>query len=67
MRYRLTGEERYLRMLQNCYDFFQNTQCYATGGYGPAERLVPVDGHLGAALDTRSDNFEAPCGTWGRI
>ena len=64
MRYRLTGEERYLRMLQNCYDFFQNTQCYATGGYGPAERLVPADGHLGAALDTRSDNFEAPCGTW---
>ena len=27
------------------------TQCYATGGYGPDERLMPPDGSLGRSLD----------------
>ena len=30
-------------------------QCYATGGYGPNERYMAIDGALGHALDTRSD------------
>ena len=64
MRYLIEGDERYLQMVVNCHDFFQQTQCYATGGYGPAERLVPPGGHLGRSLDTRSDSFEAPCGSW---
>ena len=35
----------------NAYDFLQRTQCYATGGYGPDERLMPPDGSLGRSLD----------------
>ena len=40
------------------------TQCYATGGYGPCELTVPCDGTLGAALEWRSDTAEIVCGTW---
>jgi DUF1680 family protein len=42
----------------------QRAQCYATGGYGPNERFMARDGSLGHALDTRSDTFEAVCGSW---
>ena len=30
----VTGEAKYLTIIQNAYDYLQNTQCYATGGYG---------------------------------
>jgi hypothetical protein len=46
------------------YDFLQNKQCYATGGYGPVERIMPDDGALGESLDQRIDSFEAPCCSW---
>jgi hypothetical protein len=42
----------------------QDTQCYATGGYGPNERFLSVNGSLGKALETRSDTFETLCGSW---
>jgi len=64
MAYLLEGEERLLQMMQNFYDFLQNSQCYATGGFGPAERYVINDGALGDSLETRIDSFEAPCCTW---
>jgi DUF1680 family protein len=65
MAYAVTGESDYLDILRNFYDFMQNTQCYATGGYGPNERfLKPDDGSLGKALETRSDTFETLCGSW---
>jgi DUF1680 family protein len=65
MAYAVTGDPRYLRILRNFYQFMQNTQCYATGGYGPNERFVkPDDGSLGKALETRSDTFETLCGSW---
>jgi len=35
MAYAVTGDPVYLRIIKNAYDFLQNTQCYATGGYGP--------------------------------
>ena len=35
MAYAVTGDERYLRICINAYDFLQRTQCYATGGFGP--------------------------------
>lgn len=49
---------------RNFYDFLQDSQCYATGGYGPAERFVFADGALGESLESRLDSFEAPCCTW---
>jgi hypothetical protein len=45
----------YLDILKNGYDYLQQTQVYATGGYGPNERFMAPDGSLGRALDTRSD------------
>ncbi|HUJ31290.1 MAG TPA: beta-L-arabinofuranosidase domain-containing protein [Candidatus Acidoferrum sp.] len=63
MAYAVTGDPIYLRIIKNAYDFMQDTQCYATGGYGPVERLMPP-GSLGKALEFQPNDFEAPCGSW---
>ena len=64
MAYAATGDAAYLRIIRNFYRFMQDTQCYATGGYGPNERFLAVNGSLGKALETRSDTFETLCGSW---
>lgn len=64
MAYLIEGESRLLQIMKNFYDFLQNSQCYATGGYGPAERYVINDGALGESLESRLDSFETPCCTW---
>lgn len=64
MTYAMTGEPEYLKAIVNAYDYFQNAQCYATGGYGPAERLVAADGELGRSVEREANTFETPCGTW---
>lgn len=64
MAYALDGDARLLQIMKNFYDFLQNSQCYATGGYGPAERFVYHDGAFGASLESRLDSFEAPCCSW---
>ncbi|HEY3861935.1 MAG TPA: beta-L-arabinofuranosidase domain-containing protein [Verrucomicrobiae bacterium] len=60
----VTGDPKYLQIARNACDFFQQTQCYATGGYGPGERLMPIDGSLGKSLEKQVDTFECPCGSW---
>jgi hypothetical protein len=64
MAYLVSRDPHYLKATENAYDYFKNTQCYATGGYGPAETLV-TGGELGASLEIRSDSAECPCGAWG--
>jgi DUF1680 family protein len=64
MAYAVTGDPRYLRIATNAYDFIQETQCYATGGFGPDERLMPPDGSLGRSLDLYAGHAEIPCGSW---
>jgi hypothetical protein len=64
MAYEVIGDPRYLAIIRNAYDYMQQFQCYATGGYGPNERFMKIDGSLGRALDTRSDTFETSCGSW---
>lgn len=64
MTYAVTGEKKYLQTIVSAYDYFQRNQCYATGGYGPAERLVAPDGSLGRSLERETDTFETPCGCW---
>ena len=64
MTYAVTGEPQYLRTCINAFDYFQRTQCYATGGYGPDETLVSPDGSLGKSLEESFDTFETPCGSW---
>ncbi len=63
MAYAVTGDPAYLNIIKNAYDFLQNTQTYATGGYGPVERIMPP-GSLGKALEYQENCFEAPCGSW---
>jgi DUF1680 family protein len=64
MAYAVSGDEKYLRIIRNAYDYLQNTQCYATGGFGPSEFIIAPDGGLGRALETRQDTFETACGSW---
>ncbi len=64
MAYAVTGQTSYLQILRNAYDYLQQTQCFATGGYGPNERLMSPGGALGKSLETRSDSFETICGSW---
>jgi uncharacterized protein len=64
MAYDVLGDASYLQILRNGYDYLQQTQVYATGGYGPNERFLAPDGSLGRALDTRSDTAEIVCGSW---
>jgi hypothetical protein len=64
MTYAVTGELEYLKTIVNAYRWLQRTQCYATGGYGPGEKLVPPDGALGRSLETEPNSFETVCGSW---
>jgi DUF1680 family protein len=64
MTYAITGESKYLKTIVNAHDHFQEVQCYATGGYGPAERLVAPDGELGRSVEREANTFETPCGAW---
>jgi DUF1680 family protein len=64
MVYAVYGDRRYLDICVNAYDFLQRTQCYATGGYGPDERFMGLDGQLGRSLELYAGHAEIPCGTW---
>jgi hypothetical protein len=64
MAYAVSGDEKYLRIIRNAYDFLQKTQCYATGGFGPAERIMPANGNLGKALEYHQNTCETPCCSW---
>jgi DUF1680 family protein len=64
MTYAVTGEPQYLATCVHAYDYFQRTQCYATGGYGPGESLLTPDGSLGKSLEQSLNTFETPCGSW---
>jgi DUF1680 family protein len=64
MTYAVTSDPKYLDTIVNAHDWFQRTQVYATGGFGPDEQLMPPDGSLGKSLDTVSATFETGCGSW---
>ena len=72
MAYKVTGEDHYLETIKNAYQFLQNTQCYATGGYAPEEQFVVPDGMPETLVGIRrgqSDvdvrfHFETACGSW---
>lgn len=64
MAYEIERDPAYLRIIGHAYNYLQNTQCYATGGYGPTERWVPPDGTLGRSLEARNASFETVCGSW---
>jgi len=61
--YRVGGERWYLDTIKNAYDFLQSNECFATGGFGPDESLVPKE-QLADRLRGTSTTFETQCGTW---
>ncbi len=63
MAYLVKGDDHYLQTLKNGYDFFQEEECFATGGYGPDEHLQPKS-KLIASLKEVHNTFETQCGSW---
>lgn len=63
MAYITKGEEHYLDTIKNAYDFFQNEECYATGGYGPNEALLSKENLIEFLRNTHA-SFETQCGSW---
>ncbi len=64
MAYGVIGEAKYLQIIKNAYDFFQDRQCYATGGYGPAERILPTRRRAGQIPGRANGYLRIPCGSW---
>jgi len=72
MAYKVTGERHYLDTIINAYRFLQETQCFATGGYGPEEQLIVPDGLPETLIGIRRGesnvdvrfHFETACGSW---
>lgn len=61
--YAVKGNPAYLKTLRNAYEYMQENQCWATGGYGPNESLMRRDG-LVKALSESTNHFETQCGSW---
>jgi DUF1680 family protein len=61
--YLVKGNRSYLDILRNAYESLQRSQCFATGGYGPDEQLLPADRFLERLGETHN-SFETQCGSW---
>jgi DUF1680 family protein len=61
-------DEKYLRAMENAWQFLVASQQYASGGWGPNEQFVePHKGLLYESLRTTEDHFETPCGSYAAI
>jgi DUF1680 family protein len=66
--YLVVGNEKYLRAARNGFHMVQETQSFATGGWGPDERFrKPGSGELGESLSTSHAGFETPCGAYAHF
>lgn len=62
------GDEKYLRTMENAWEFLVRGQQYASGGWGPNETFIePHKGQLYESLKTTVDHFETPCGSYAAI
>jgi hypothetical protein len=61
--YLVTGNPYYLDVLKNAYIWLQVNEVFATGGYGPEERLLPPE-ELVRALSVWPNSCETQCCTW---
>jgi len=50
-------------ILRHAYVFLERNQCFATGGFGPDEQLLPRD-QLREKLGETHNTFETQCGSW---
>jgi DUF1680 family protein len=66
--YEVLGDEKYLKAIRNAWDMLEETQEFASGGWGPKEAFVPPgEGKLGESLTTTRDHFETPCGAYAHM
>jgi len=62
------GSEKHLRAAKNGFRMLQDTQSFATGGWGPNESFgEPGTGQLGDSLSLTHASFETPCGAYGHF
>lgn len=61
--YLVKGDPYYLNTLKSAYDYLQENQCWATGGYGPNEALLPRKDMIRMLTDSEN-HFETQCGSW---
>ncbi len=61
--YLVEGDPSNIKALINAYDYLQEYQCLATGGFGPKECLIPKE-KLIESLNRDTTHFETQCGSW---
>ena len=65
--YLTLGSEKHLRAAKNAFEMVER-QSFATGGWGPDERLrVPNSGEVAASLTDSHSSFETPCGSYAHF
>ncbi|GGH13865.1 beta-L-arabinofuranosidase domain-containing protein [Silvibacterium dinghuense] len=66
--YLVDGSQMHLRAARNGFRMIQQTQSFATGGWGPDETFrKPGSGDMGASLTKTHASFETPCGAYGHF
>ena len=66
--YLVDGSEIHLRAARNGFRMVQETQSFATGGWGPDETFrKPGSGDMGESLTKTHSGFETPCGAYGHF
>lgn len=66
--YLAEGDEKYLHAGSNGFDMIDQTQSFATGGWGPNESFSePGSGKLFASLTGTHASFETPCGSYAHF
>jgi uncharacterized protein len=67
MAYMIAGSEKHLRAARNAFAMLQ-AQSFATGGWGPDEKLcAPESDELCASLTNTHHSFETPCGSYAHF
>jgi DUF1680 family protein len=56
MAFEVTGDEKYLKIIERAYNEIIAKHIYATGGYGPQEEMFGKDGYMGDSLKSAWDN-----------
>ncbi|MCU1233521.1 MAG: hypothetical protein JWP63_1488 [Candidatus Solibacter sp.] len=66
--YEVLGDAKYLNAIRNAWDMLEETQQFASGGWGPKEAFVPPhEGKLGDMLTATREHFETPCGCYAHM
>ncbi|MGH9530206.1 MAG: beta-L-arabinofuranosidase domain-containing protein [Terriglobales bacterium] len=65
--YLTLGSEKHLRAARNAFEML-SAQSFATGGWGPDERLpAPGSDDISASLTGTHSSFETPCGSYAHF